>query len=111
MEIKKIEEHRSHAIKCIAEENGRVVGRAYLYLIYNDLHAQPYGLLEDLFVEETYRSKGIGGGLLQSVIDEAKACGCYKLIGTSRSERTDVHVWYERAGFKKYGIEFRLDFV
>jgi len=109
MEIEKVEEHRACFIKVIAKDNGNIVGRAYLYLIYNDLHNSPYGLLEDLFVSETYRSKGIGRALLETVIAEAKARDCYKLIGTSRTNREEIHAWYERAGFKKYGIEFRME--
>lgn len=45
----------SRAIKITVEENGQVLGRAYLYLIKNDLHDKPYGLLEDVFVEEKAR--------------------------------------------------------
>lgn len=79
----------------ILEEN-EVVGRAFLFLIHNDLHQKPYGLLEDVFVEEEHRSKGIG---------------CYKLIATSRFERENVHQLYENLGFKKWGYEFRMDLL
>ncbi len=101
---------QSKAIKIIAEENGKIAGRAYLYLIYNDLHEYPYGLLEDVFVEEEFRSVGVGTKLVQAVIEEAKNQKCYKLIATSRESREGVHNWYEKIGFKKYGIEFRMDF-
>ncbi len=109
MNIKR-ENKRSEVVKFIAEENGAVVGRAYLYLIKNDLHAEPYGLLEDVFVEEEYRGRGLGTKLAQAVIDEAKARGCYKIIATSRTSREGAHHLYEKIGFKKYGWEFRMDF-
>jgi len=101
---------KSEAIKITAEENGKVMGRAFLYLIKNDLHDKPYGLLEDVFVEEEARGGGLGTKLVQAVIDEVKVHGCYKLIATSRESREGVHNWYEKIGFKKYGIEFRMDF-
>jgi GNAT superfamily N-acetyltransferase len=89
--------------------DGKRVGRAFLFIIYNDLHQKPYGLLEDVFVEEEYRGKGIGKELVKQVIKKAKEIGCYKLIATSRFEREHVHRLYENLGFKKWGYEFRLD--
>ena len=100
---------QSKAIKIVAREDGRMMGRVYLYLIYNDLHKRPYGLLEDVFVEEKYRGQGAGSKLLGAVIDEARRRGCYKLIGTVRKSRKRIHNWYEKLGFEDYGKEFRMD--
>lgn len=108
MEIKKTEK-QTKAIKFEMEEAGKIVGRAYLYLIYNDLHAEPYGLLEDVFVDESQRGKGTGTALVKQVIEEAKVQGCHKLIGCSRYSRPEVHKWYENLGLKDYGKEFRMD--
>lgn len=109
MEIIKLEK-QSKAIKFEMKDKDNVVGRAFLYLIYNDLHGKPYGLLEDVFVDEDYRGKGIGTKLVQVVIEEAKKRKCYKLVGTSRHSRTELHKWYEKLGFENYGLEFRMDF-
>ena len=109
MNIERLEQ-TSKAVKLTVTENGNMLGHAYLYLIHNDLHAAPYGLLEDVFVEEPYRGKGYGTKLVEAAIAEAKKRGCYKLIGTSRKERTEVHAFYDRLGFKNYGLEFRMDF-
>lgn len=109
MIIEKSEINNLSAIKFTARDNERVLGRAYLYFIYNDLHDGPYGLMEDVFVEEGARGKGVGGALVAAVIAEAKV-RCYKLISTSRFERDAVHAWYEKFGFRKYGVEFRMDF-
>lgn len=110
MEIREKKDNRTHAVKLEALEDEAIIGRAYLYLIYNDLHEEPYGLLEDVFVDEAHRGKGIGSELVKYVIEEAKKQGCYKLIATSRFEREDVHEWYKRLGFTEYGKEFRLNF-
>ena len=110
MQIKKEMKMDAYAIKFTFEEEGNVVGRAYLYIIHNDLHDRPYGLLEDLFVEESQRGKGLGNKLVLAVIEEARERKCTKLIGTSRYARTEVHAWYEKLGFKDYGKEFRIDF-
>jgi GNAT superfamily N-acetyltransferase len=110
MEIKKEKQERAYAIKFIAEENGKQVGRAFLYIIYNDLHEEPYGLMEDVFVEEECRGQGIGKQLINLLIQEAKDIGCTKLLATSRHSRIKVHELYESFGFKNHGIEFRMDF-
>ncbi|MEK7074171.1 MAG: GNAT family N-acetyltransferase, partial [Patescibacteria group bacterium] len=92
------------------KQGKKMIGRVYLYFIKNDLHKQPYGLVEDLFVDETMRGQGVGRILLEAAIVEAKKRKLYKLIITSRMARTEVHGFYERHGFKKYGWEFRMDF-
>jgi len=99
----------SKAVKFIARDGKKIAGRAFLYIIKNNLHKKPYGLLEDLFVEEVYRGQGLGKQLLLMVIAEAKRRKLYKLIGTSRTFRTAVHSFYEKYGFKKYGLEFRMN--
>jgi GNAT superfamily N-acetyltransferase len=99
----------TYAVKIIAEENAREVGRLYLYILKNDLHTEPFGFLEDLFVNEQYRKQGIGSELVKTAIEEAKRLGCYKLVGNSRNENEKVHVFYERFGFKRHGYEFRID--
>ena len=98
------------AIKISVKEGKKEVGRAYLYLIKNDLHKRPYGLMEDVFVEETLRGQGWGSKLIKAVFKEAKKRNCYKLIATSRRSRPKVHRLYSRFGLKKHGYEFRINF-
>lgn len=97
-------------MKLILYDNTKIVAHAYLYLLYNDLHAQPFGLMEDVFVEEPYRGKGIGSKLVEELITEARAQHCYKLICTIRHEKPRVHELYKRLGFFEQGLEFRINF-
>lgn len=99
----------SKAIRISEEQGGKEVGRAYLYLINNDLNEKPYGLLEDVFVDESCRGQGIGSDLVNEVLKKAKELGCYKVIATSRHERPKVHDLYQKLGFKDHGKEFRMD--
>jgi len=96
-------------VKISAKENGKEIGRCFIYLIKNDLHKEPYALLEDVFVNEKYREKGIGTQLVKRAIELAKKLNCYKIIATSRFERENLHEWYQGLGFKKHGFEFRID--
>ena len=76
------EERAARGIRfSIAGENGEVA-RAYLYLMTNDLHDAPFGLLEDVFVAETERGGGLGTALVNEVIAAAREAG-----STSSSRR------------------------
>lgn len=110
MEIIKHKVADAYAIRIHAEEAGNEVGRVYVYLLYNDLHDHPFGLIEDLHVDETYRGQGLGSQLLSEAIQAAKNEGCYKLLCTSRHGREQLHGWYEKNGFDNYGVEFRMNF-
>ena len=74
---KKVE---SYGIKFFTEKDGKEVARAYLYIMTNDLKKEPFGYLEDVFVDEQLRGQGIGTGLLETVIAEAKKLGFTKAI-------------------------------
>lgn len=107
--IKKIDE-RTTCVKFFKIIDGAEVGRARLVIVYNDLHEEPYGLLEDVFVERAHRSRGFGTELTKQVIEEAKRRGCYKLLAQSRYGREAVHKLYEKIGFKDHGKNFRMEF-
>lgn len=100
----------TNGIKLLARQEDKIVGRAFLYIIKNDLRQETYGFLEDLFVEEEYRGQGFGKQLILEVIETAKKNNCYKLLATSRHSRPEIHQLYEKFGFKNWGLEFRMDF-
>jgi len=109
MEIKYETVPLEKGIRFSATQNNKEVGRAYLYLLYNSLHKKPFGFIEDVFVEEEARGKGIGTQLIKKVIDTAINTGCYKIICTSRYGKENVHDMYVKLGFKDHGKEFRLN--
>lgn len=97
-------------IKFFIQENNKEIGRIYLYILKNDLHKAPFGFLEDVFVAEKFRGRGLGRQLIQEVIKVARQKRCYKLLATSRRSKKKLHGWYRQFGFKKWGWEFRVDF-
>ncbi len=106
------EEHvNARGIRFSVGRRGVEIGHAYLYILTNEDHVGPFGLVEDVFVSESHRGDGTGRELLVAVIARAKVEKCYKLIATSRDDGTRqvVHEWYPRLGFQKYGVEFRMD--
>ena len=100
----------AYGVKITRVLKGKIIGRAYLYMMTNDLHKRPFGLMEDVFVEPEHRGSEIGTALVKRVIAEAKRRRCYKLIATSRHARNLVHALYARLGFTDHGKEFRIDF-
>lgn len=90
-------------------DRGREIARAWIFFISNDLHDKQYALLEDVFVHEEYRGQGYGKQIVNEAIREAKKSGCYKIIGTSRYGRENVHSFYRKLGFAEWGKEFRMD--
>ncbi|OGH59509.1 MAG: hypothetical protein A2725_01665 [Candidatus Magasanikbacteria bacterium RIFCSPHIGHO2_01_FULL_33_34] len=109
MKLIKHEPKDCKSIKIEIEDNGKIGGRAFLYIINNDLHDRPYGLLEDLFVEEDFRGKGFGKKLFEAILELAKENNCYKLTAQSRNERCPVHEFYKKNGMIDYGKNFRID--
>jgi len=100
----------ANGIKLFVTQDGKEVGRAYLYLMTNDLHERPFGFMEDVFVDDSLRGGGIGTALVNAVVQEAKKRNCYKLIATSRYARPKVHELYVKLGWSDHGKEFRIDF-
>jgi len=108
MEIRK-KGINAEGVRLSIEQKGKEVARARLYVMSNDLHKEPFGFVEDVFIDETLRGKGYGTEIMKALISEAVKRNCYKLIATSRHERTKVHEFYQKLGFKEYGKEFRID--
>ena len=93
----------------IVKEDKKVVATATIYFIDVAARARPYALLEGFVVDEKQRGRGIGRSLLKQFIDSARKKNCYKMIFTSGIDRAEVHNFYKKLGFKKWGVEFRKD--
>ena len=100
---------RASGIKFVCKDGRKEVGRTYLYVLRNDLHREPFGFIEDVFVDESRRGQGIMSKLHEMAVAEARRQGCYKIVLSSRSERTDVHDMYRHLGYEARGVAFRLD--
>lgn len=109
MEIKKEIKKDAFAIKIILEEDNQILGWTFVYVMFQDRHPEPYAYLENVYIEPEHRSRGLGTKLVELAIKEAKDRGCYKIIGTSKMEKINVHEFYEKHGFEKMGYEFRMD--
>jgi GNAT superfamily N-acetyltransferase len=84
----------------IAEWDGQAIGYALFFDIYSSLKGSGI-FLEDLFVRETFRGRGIGRALLSQVARIARQEGSYGI-------RWEVFGWNESAikFYKSLGGEF-----
>ncbi len=90
----------------IARVGERVVGFISLRIVMN-LWAQGNLLeIEELVVEEAYRSMEIGTKLLQKTMAIAEQNHCRTVEVTSHVSRTRAHNFYEKNGFKKLAVHF-----
>jgi ribosomal protein S18 acetylase RimI-like enzyme len=57
------------------------------------------GQIEAVRVGEAYRGRGLGAGMFDWAIGEARRRGCSLVQLTTDKSRTDAHRFYERLGF------------
>ncbi len=93
----------------VAKDGAKTIATATIYYIEVAIRARPYALLEGLVVDKDARGKGAGTEIFKKCIEIAKKRNCYKMIFTSGTDRADAHKFYEKFGFKKWGLEFRKD--
>ena len=93
----------------VTKDHGQVVATVTIYYIQVAARAKPYALLEGLVVDQNVRGHGIGTALFKKCIEIAKSKNCYKMIFTSGTDRPEAHKFYEKLGFRQWGLEFRMD--
>src|SRR3989344_1506674 len=93
----------------IAKKDNKIIGSAFLFYMPIPAHGKPYVLLEGMVVDKKFRGQGIGSILVEKAINTARQKHCYKMIFTSGFDRKQIHKFYEKFGFTKWGWEFRMD--
>ena len=85
----------------IAEWDGRAAGYALFFGFYSTWEGRPGLFLEDLFVRQAFRGKGIGRALLAKVAGIARSENCYGV-------RWEVLDWNQPAidFYKRLGASF-----
>jgi len=82
----------------LAEEAGVALGYALFFSTYSTFLTQPGVYLEDLFVLETHRRRGIGRALLSEVKRVAAARGAGRLEWTVLDWNANAIAFYESFG-------------
>lgn len=80
--------------------DGRVVASTYLNVIPNLTRGgAPYGVVENVVVEEALRGNGLGQQIMAAMLAQAWAAGCYKVMLMTGSKDPATHAFYRSCGF------------
>jgi len=91
---------RPYAEALHAEDDGKPVGFALFFHNYSTFLAQPGLYLEDLYVPESHRGKGIGKSLLVQLAKIAVERNCGRLEWAVLDWNVDAIGFYEKLGAK-----------
>lgn len=92
---------------CLAvlRERGRALAVAGFRVI-TMLYRGRILVVDDLVVDRTARSSGLGSSMLHWLDAEARRRRCVEMQLISRHERTDAHRFYRRQGFRSECMHF-----
>nr|WP_210273328.1 GNAT family N-acetyltransferase [Rhizobium leguminosarum] len=65
-------------------------------------------IIEAVQTRADMRGQGIGAGMIEFAIAEAKGRGIKRVASTSNAIRKDAHRFYERLGFKPSHLGFKM---
>ncbi len=80
--------------------NDRTVGFTQLYRTFSSVTLQPFFILNDLFVEASYRNQGIGEALLNKAKECCIASG-YKGLALETANDNPAQKLYEKLGWEQ----------
>jgi GNAT superfamily N-acetyltransferase len=95
----------------VAAEGKRLLGYALYFFTYSSFLARPTLYLEDLFVLEEHRKRGVGLTLFKQCVDEAVAKECGRMEWSVLTWNDKALRFYEKLGAKRLSewYTYRLD--
>ncbi len=94
----------------IATSRKKLVGYALYFFTYSSFTALPTLYLEDIFLLEDSRQKGLGKVLFNRCVKEARKHGCGKMEWAVLTWNKKAIDFYEKQGAKRLDlIEYKLD--
>lgn len=92
-----------HIEALLAESAGAAVGYLAFYRAFSLFKGGPVLLVENLYVAEPARGRGVGRRLLAAAADEARRRGFGRIELHVRSDNAETRAFYERVGFSAPG--------
>jgi GNAT superfamily N-acetyltransferase len=81
-------------MRVVARTDGKVVGRAVLEAVY-----PPFAELQNMYVMEPHRGRGVGGAMVDECIARAAAMGFMAVFLQTHTDYTPAQRLYARKGF------------
>lgn len=91
--------------------DGAPAGFAQLYPTFSSVAMQPVVVLNDLFVAETARGRGVGRALTLRAIDHAREAGAVRLDLMTEVTNAPAQGLYESLGFVRNTTHYRYKFT
>lgn len=94
----------------VAEQGGAVVGTLQLSFLPGLSYRGAWrGQVEGVRIAAGLRSQGLGARMLAWAVAQCRARGCRMVQLTTNAARTDAHRFYERIGFSRSHIGFKME--
>ena len=95
----------------IVLDDKKIIGLATVYLLPRLELAKKYAILEDVFIKETERSKGIGSILIKEIVTYLKKTNEIKYLSAAADYKNEKVVnFYKKLGFKINASDMQLKF-
>lgn len=93
----------------VAECDGAIVGIVHYLFHRSTSRIEPNCYLQDLFMREDQRGRGVGRALILAVAEQARAAGAYRVYWHTHESNAAGRLLYDKvgrhAGFIVYGRE------
>jgi GNAT superfamily N-acetyltransferase len=88
-------------VQLVAETSGRLQGFATLYASLDTLVADRILVMNDLFVDPSFRNHGVGAALFDASLAYATAHGYARLDWVTAEDNRDAQRFYDRHGGRR----------
>lgn len=103
---------RGESVIFAVVDDGRALGFTQLYPSFSSVSMKPIWILNDLFVVEDARRRGVGARLLRAAREHATNSGAVRLALSTAVTNTTAQALYERDGWRRdtafYHYEYEL---
>jgi GNAT superfamily N-acetyltransferase len=98
-----------HAI--VAEQDGELVGLVHYLLHRSTISIALTCYLQDLFIQESTRGKGIGRKLIEAVYEQARTAGCARVYWLTHETNSIAMRLYDKVAEKSGFVVYRKNFT
>jgi len=93
-----LDQDPTRGVQLVAEADGRLDGFASLYACFDTLVADRILVMNDLYVDPSFRNRGIGEALFNASLAYATAYGYARLDWVTAEDNHDARRFYDRHG-------------
>jgi len=101
---------RGESVILAVVEGGRALGFTQLYPSFSSVSMRPIWILNDLYVAEDARRRGVGARLLRAARDHALKTGAARLALSTAVKNTTAQALYERDGWRREDESFHYEY-